>query len=95
MGKGGVLHAELCSVLFGQPGAPQIVTSFIGALGGRDLKRSELFEMVKVTREALRTGVTPPPRLLYRSAELRELRAMQAIAHLEQSEHEPAERGKP
>ena len=87
LGKGGVLHAELCSVLYGERDAPRVLTSFVGALGGRDIKRSELFEMVAVTREAVRTGVTPPPRLLYRSAELRELRALQAIAHVEHVEH--------
>jgi len=34
MGKGGVLHSELASVLYGHKGAPPIIASFIGGLGG-------------------------------------------------------------
>jgi pyruvate ferredoxin oxidoreductase alpha subunit len=84
MGKGGVLHSELASVLYGQAGAP-LLLSFIGGLGGRDLPPEELYEMAKVARDAAQTGVTPEPRLLYTSGELRELRKLQAIALNERS----------
>jgi pyruvate ferredoxin oxidoreductase alpha subunit len=82
MGKGGVLHAELASILCGRPGAPMAL-SFIGALGGRDLAPEEFFEMAKAARAALKNGVPPPPRLLYTAGELREVRKLQAIAHAE------------
>lgn len=86
MGKGGVLHAELASVLYGRKDAPPILTSFIGGLGGRDITAEEFFEMVKVTREAVASGNTPPPRLLYNRDELREVHKLQAIAHVEREE---------
>jgi pyruvate ferredoxin oxidoreductase alpha subunit len=82
MGKGGVLHAELASALYGQPAAP-LLLSFVGALGGRDLAREEFFEMAKLARQALSDGVAPAPRLLYTAGELREVRKLQAIAHVE------------
>jgi pyruvate ferredoxin oxidoreductase alpha subunit len=84
MGKGGVLHAELASVLYGQPAAPALV-SFIGGLGGRDISPEEFFEMAKVARQAADTGASPEPRLLYSSGELRELKKLQAIALSERS----------
>ena len=82
MGKGGVLHSELASILYGLPAAPVLV-SFIGGLGGRDIPPEEFFAMAEVTRQAVATGRVPPPRLLYREEELREVRKLQAIAVVE------------
>jgi pyruvate ferredoxin oxidoreductase alpha subunit len=86
MGKGGVLHSELASVLYGQPDAPPILASFIGALGGRDIAAEEFFEMIQVLRRAAEEGKTPPPRLLFTANELREVRKLQAVAHAEREE---------
>ncbi len=86
MGKGGVLHSELASVLYGAPDAPAALLSFIGGLGGRDISAEEFFQMVSVAEQALEQGSTPPPRLLYTEEELRELRKLQAVAHVERQE---------
>ena len=84
MGKGGVLHTEVASALYGQPDAPLLV-SFIGGLGGRDIAPEEFFEMVRVVRQAVQQGEAPPPRLLYSEDELREMRRLQALAHVERN----------
>ncbi|MEN8264619.1 MAG: pyruvate synthase [Nitrospirota bacterium] len=89
MGKGGVLHAELASALYGQPDAPQVLVSFIGGLGGRDISPEEFYEMASVTRKAVKERKTPAPRLLYTKGELREIRKLQAIAHVEREELGP------
>jgi len=86
MGKGGVLHMEVASALYGQQDTPPVLLSFIGGLGGRDFTSEEFFEMEKITRKAVETGETPPPRLLYNSDELRQIRKLQAIAHVERKE---------
>ena len=39
--------------------------------------------MASVTRKAADEGVTPEPRLLFQESELREVRKLQAIAHVE------------
>lgn len=88
MGKGGVLHTELASALYGKPDAPPILVGFIGGLGGRDISPEEFFEMAAVTRQAIAEGVAPEPRLLYTRDELREMRKLQAIAHTERNELE-------
>ena len=85
MGKGGVLHTELASTLYGQPDAP-VLASFIGGLGGRDIRPEEFFEMAAITRRAAETGRVPEPRLLYTEAELREIRKLQGIALAERHE---------
>jgi pyruvate ferredoxin oxidoreductase alpha subunit len=89
MGKGGVLHAELASALYGQPDAPQALVSFIGGLGGRDISPEEFYEMASVTRKAVEERNIPAPRLLYTKGELRGIRKLQAIAHVEREELGP------
>ncbi len=46
--------------------------------------------MAMVTRKAVETGKVPPARLLYTEAELREVRKLQAVAHVERRELEPS-----
>ena len=88
MGMGGVLHTELASALYGRRGAPPVLASFIGGLGGRDLPAEELFEMAKTIRDAFSDGNTPAPRLLYTEDEMREIRQLQAIARVNQQAKE-------
>ena len=83
MGKGGILHCELASVLYGNKDAPSILMSFIGGLGGRDISQEEFFEIAKHLKQAYETNEIPAPRLLYTVDELRQIRKLQAIAHVE------------
>jgi pyruvate ferredoxin oxidoreductase alpha subunit len=86
MGMGGILHSELASVLYGRNDAPTVLASFIGGLGGRDISTEEFFEMAQSIRQAVETGQTPAPRLLYTQTELREVRKLQAIAQVERQQ---------
>ena len=86
LGKGGVLHAELASELYGQQDAPPILASFIGGLGGRDISTQEFFHMAMVLQTAVAEAKTPEPQLLYTENELRNMKKLQAIARVEQDE---------
>lgn len=88
MGKGGVLHSEVASALYGKSNVPKILVSFIGGLGGRDISAEEFFEIAKVTKKAIKDRITPEPQLLYFKNELREIHKLQAIAHVEREELE-------
>ncbi len=83
LGTGGVLHGEVRAALYDEQNAPPVVASFVGGLGGRDISAEELFEIAATIRRAAESGVTPPPRLLFSKTELREMRKLQAIAHVE------------
>ncbi len=85
VGLGGVLHAELGSALCGVAGAP-VLASFVGGLGGRDIRPSEFYAMAEAARDAADAGVPPQPRLLYTADELREMRRLQGIARVEMDE---------
>jgi len=89
MGKGGVLHTEIASALYGQDNAPPILVSFIGGLGGRDISAEEFYEIAATLQDAAQQNRTPVPRLLYTEAELRAMRKLQAIAHVERQELKP------
>ncbi|MDD1611536.1 MAG: hypothetical protein LUQ57_00170, partial [Methylococcaceae bacterium] len=86
MGKGGILHAELTSVLYGMKEAPPIVASFIGGLGGRDISQQEFFQIAENLLDAVKTGQTPPPKLLYTEHEFKELKKLRAIAGVERQQ---------
>jgi pyruvate ferredoxin oxidoreductase alpha subunit len=83
-GFGGVLRGELASALYGQTAAP-VIAGFVGGLGGRDIAAEEFYEMFAVTRGAAERGESPPTRLLYTEDELREIRKLQTLAHVERS----------
>lgn len=87
IGSGGVLHTELAAALYGQTGAPMLV-SFVGGLGGRDIGDNEFTEMLLTVASACDTGIPPPPRLMFTDDELREVRKLQAVAHVEREELE-------
>jgi pyruvate ferredoxin oxidoreductase alpha subunit len=83
VGKGGVLHAEVASALYGVAGAPPILASVVAGLGGRDIAPEEFFELARDLAAAAASGQPPPPRLLFTAEELRETRKLQAIAQVE------------
>ncbi|MGR9053584.1 MAG: pyruvate synthase, partial [Gammaproteobacteria bacterium] len=91
-GKGGILHAEIASALYGQSGAPAMLTSFIGGLGGRDIAQEEFFLIAETLMQAAASGRTPPPKLLYTAGEFKELQKLRAIA---QAEREPIQEQEP
>ena len=86
MGKGGVLHIEITSVLYGKNNVPGIVASFIAGLGGRDISAEEFYQIAAVLQDAVSKNKTPEPQLLYTEQELRAMRKLQAIAHIERHE---------
>ncbi|MGF1612993.1 MAG: pyruvate synthase [Gammaproteobacteria bacterium] len=83
VGGGGILYGEIASALYGHAGARPLLLSFIGGLGGRDISPEEFFAIAEAMRSAAERGESPPPRLLYTETELREIRKLQAIAHVE------------
>ena len=92
MGQGGILHTELAAALYGRLETPRVLTSFIGGLGGREIAPEEFYQIADVTRRAVETGKTPPPRLLYTEDELREIRKLQSVALVERDETSPGGR---
>ncbi len=89
MGKGGVLYTEIASALYGQNEAAPLLASFIGGLGGRDISAEEFYEIAATLEKAVEQNRQPRPRLLYTAEELRAMRKLQAIAHVERHDPKP------
>ena len=83
IGKGGVLHSEIASVIHGLSDEAPILASFIAGLGGRDISAEEFYQIAQDLRQAVEQRQTPAPRLLYTEQEYRNLQKLQAIAHVE------------
>ena len=90
MGAGGILHGEIAALMAGHAEAPKAILSYVGGLGGRDIGAEELYEIAAEAIRAGESGEVVPPRLLYTEAELREMRKLQAIAHVERHAGGPA-----
>ncbi|MDR3630289.1 MAG: pyruvate synthase [Desulfocapsaceae bacterium] len=88
-GRGGILHTEVTSSLYGQSGAPSVIASFVGGLGGRDIAAEEFYQIAQDLRQACVRGIQPPMRLLYTAAELTAMRNLQAIANVPAPERKP------
>ena len=91
MGKGGVLFTEIAAALYGNGAAAPLLVSFIGGLGGRDITAEEFYEIAAILQKAVEQNRPPQPRLLYTAEELRAMRKLQAIAHVERHGPKPGD----
>lgn len=81
-GRGGVLHTEVTSSLYGQFDQPPLIASYIGGLGGRDIVAEEFFEMAAELKKGCEEKRSLPKRLLYTASELENIKKLQSVAHL-------------
>lgn len=68
-GSGGILYNEICGALYHQHERPDVLLSFIGGLGGKDISQGEFEYIVETTMESAKTGIVPEPTLLFTDAD--------------------------
>lgn len=79
-GKGGILHTEIASVLYGSKGPLPVLAGYIGGLGGRDITNDEFAVIADEIKEAVLKDETPPVKLLFTDDELSQIKKLQIIA---------------
>lgn len=79
IGKGGILHSEIASVICNEKEKP-LLLSFIGGLGGKNISLSEFEFIFNTMINAKKTGIVPEPHLLYTEAEWKEMERIKKIA---------------
>jgi pyruvate ferredoxin oxidoreductase alpha subunit len=79
VGFGGITYGEIASALYAEEKRPPIL-SFVGALGGKDISTVEFDQIAEDMQNAHATGVVPPPRLLYTSADELQMRGFLRLA---------------
>ncbi len=81
-GRGGVLHTEITSSLYGQLDDYPLIASYIGGLGGRDIVAEEFYEMAAELKSACEEKRQLPMRLLFTASELENIRKLQTVAQV-------------
>ena len=81
MGKGGMLHSALASALYGQRDVPAILASYIGSPGRSGITTQEFFEMASMLRNAVTSGESPSPRLLFTESKWHDRQKLQPRTH--------------
>ncbi|MHC4181919.1 MAG: pyruvate synthase [Planctomycetota bacterium] len=79
-GSGGILFNDVSSALYHEPHRPDVLLSFIGGLGGKDISLAEFTYMIDEMKKSVETGVVPETQLLYTEHDLNQIDSSLKIA---------------
>lgn len=79
-GSGGILYKEVTTALYHEPDRPEVILSFIGGLGGKDISHAEFNHIIEEMGKSMKTGVVPDTQLLYTKSDLKQINNMLNIA---------------
>ena len=72
-GSGGILFHDISSALYHEPHRPDVLLSFIGGLGGKDISLAEFTYIIDEMKKSVETGVVPETQLLYTEHDLHQI----------------------
>jgi pyruvate ferredoxin oxidoreductase alpha subunit len=79
-GSGGILYKEVTTALYHEPDRPEVILSFIGGLGGKDISHAEFNHIIEEMGKSMKTGIVPDTQLLYTKGDLKQINNMLNIA---------------
>lgn len=79
-GSGGILYKEVTTALYHEPDRPEVILSFIGGLGGKDISHAEFNHIVEEMGKSVETGIVPETQLLYTKNDLEQINNLLNIA---------------
>ena len=79
-GSGGILFNDVSSSLYHENHRPDVLLSFIGGLGGKDISLTEFNYIIDEMKKSVETGVVPETQLLYTENDMRQIDKFQKIA---------------
>ena len=79
-GSGGILFKDVSAALYHETHRPEVLLSFIGGLGGKDISHAEFNYIIEMMKESIDTGVVPETQLLYTENDMRQIDKFQKIA---------------
>ena len=79
-GSGGILYQELCASISRHHDRPEIMRSFVGGLGGKDISQNELDHVIKSLIDAQPTDHPDEPELLFTRQDEEQVRQRLMIA---------------
>jgi len=72
-GSGGILFHDISSALYHESHRPDVLLSFIGGLGGKDISLAEFTYIIDEMKKSVETGVVPETQLLYTEHDLHQI----------------------
>ena len=79
-GSGGILFNDVSSALYHEKHRPDVLLSFIGGLGGKDISLTEFNYIIGEMQKSVETGIVPETQLLYTENDMRQIDKFQKIA---------------
>jgi pyruvate ferredoxin oxidoreductase alpha subunit len=75
-GLGGILYQDLAGAILGRPDRPDVMRSFVGGLGGKDLSLGEFRHVIDVLENGHSEMPPGEPELLFTAAEWKQVQSM-------------------
>ncbi|GAX60819.1 pyruvate oxidoreductase, alpha chain [Candidatus Scalindua japonica] len=79
-GSGGIFFNDISETLYHEKQRPDVLLSFIGGLGGKDISLVEFRYIIDEMKKSVETGIIPETQLLYTEKDLRQIDKLQKIA---------------
>ena len=79
-GSGGILFKDVSAALYHENHRPEVLLSFIGGLGGKDISSVEFKYIIEMMKKSLDTGVVPETQILYTENDIRQMNKLLKVA---------------
>lgn len=79
-GSGGILFKDVSAALYHDSNRPEVLLSFIGGLGGKDISSVEFNYVVEMMKKSIDTGVVPETQILFTENDMRQMDNLLKVA---------------
>ena len=79
-GSGGILFKDVSAALYHETHRPEVLLSFIGGLGGKDISPVEFNYIIEMMKKSVDTGVVPETQILYTENDMRQMDKLLKVA---------------
>ncbi|MCP4253963.1 MAG: pyruvate synthase, partial [Candidatus Scalindua sp.] len=79
-GSGGILYKEVSAAMYHETHRPEVLLSFIGGLGGKDISPVEFKHVIDMMKKSLDTGVVPETEILYTENDMQQMNKLLKVA---------------
>ncbi len=79
-GSGGILFKDVSAALYHETHRPEVLLSFIGGLGGKDISPVEFNYIIDMMKKSIDTGVVPETQILYTENDLKQMNKLLKVA---------------
>jgi len=79
-GSGGILFKDVSAALYHENHRPEVLLSFVGGLGGKDISPVEFNYIIEMMKNSIDTGIIPETQILYTENDMRQMNKLLKVA---------------